>query len=101
MRHSDLLAQIPLFEGLSDDDREALGLRLTERRFAAGQEVFKMGDGGSSTYIVLSGSVQIFLPGGDNGERVALKDVRTGEYFGERRCQGGDRAARAYARGVG
>jgi CRP/FNR family cyclic AMP-dependent transcriptional regulator len=35
-------------------------------------------------YIVLSGAAQIFLPPREpNGERVVLKDVRTGEYFGE------------------
>jgi uncharacterized membrane protein len=84
MRHADLLAEIPLFEGLSDEDREGLGQRLTERKFAPADSVFKMGDKGSSMYIVLSGSVQIFLPGGGEGsERVVLKDLRTGEYFGE------------------
>jgi uncharacterized membrane protein len=85
MQHADLLAQIPLFEGLSDEDRDALGKRLTERRFALGEAVFKKGDKGSSMYIVLSGAVQIFLPGGDGdgSERVVLKDLRTGEYFGE------------------
>ena len=35
-------------------------------------------------YIVLSGAVQIYLPGDGTPEgRVVLKDARTGEYFGE------------------
>ena len=42
MRHADLLAQIPLFEGLSDEDREGLGQRLTERKFAPGEGVFRI-----------------------------------------------------------
>jgi CRP/FNR family cyclic AMP-dependent transcriptional regulator len=84
MNHAELLAQIPLFEGLTDDDREALARRLTEKTYKPGQTVFSKGDEGSSMYIVLSGAVQIFLPPGDkNGERVVLKDARTGEYFGE------------------
>src|SRR5215472_11090657 len=84
MLHGDLLAQIPLFEGLSDEDRESLGKRLTEKKFAAGEVVFSKGDKGSSMYIVLSGAVQIFLPPSDkDGENVILKDVHTGEYFGE------------------
>ena len=33
MRSADLLAQIPLFQGLTDEDREALGRRLTEKAF--------------------------------------------------------------------
>ena len=83
MLHADLLAEIPLFEGLSDEDRDALGRRLTEKKFHPGQSVFKKDDAGSSMYIVLSGSVQIFLPADGEVQRVALKDLRTGEYFGE------------------
>src|ERR1700723_4798563 len=57
---------------------------MNERPYKAGQPVFAMGEYGSSMYIVLSGAVQIFLPPKDKeGERVALKDARTGEYFGE------------------
>jgi CRP/FNR family cyclic AMP-dependent transcriptional regulator len=96
MRPADLLAQIPLFQGLSDDDREVLAQRLTEKRLAAGEIVFSQGDKGSSMYIVQSGAVQIYLPGKDEGSPpsplsppsppvppVPLRDVRTGEYFGE------------------
>ena len=84
MQHSDLLAQISLFEGLSDEDREALARRLQERTFKKDEVVFNKGDEGNSMYIVLSGAVQIFLPVEDkDAPRVVLKDVRTGEYFGE------------------
>ena len=84
MRHADLLAEVPMFEGLTDADREALGERLTEKNVTAGELVFSKGDAGSSMYLVLSGSVQIFLPSEDkDAPRVVLKDVRTGEYFGE------------------
>jgi uncharacterized membrane protein len=84
MRPADLLAQIPLFQGLSDADREALGERLTEKPFKAGDIVFSQGDKGSSMYVVQSGSVQIYLPSTDKDTPpVVLKDVRTGEYFGE------------------
>ncbi|MFO0675481.1 MAG: DUF1003 domain-containing protein [Polyangiaceae bacterium] len=82
MRHAELLAQIPIFEGLSDEDSEALATRLTEKRSPPGAVIFKKGDIGSSMYIVLSGAAQIFLPNED-GSRVVLKDVRSGEYFGE------------------
>jgi CRP/FNR family cyclic AMP-dependent transcriptional regulator len=84
MRHADLLAQIPLFEGLSDEDREALAQRLAEKTFKPDEMVFAKGDSGSSMYIVLTGAVQIFLPPPDKDTPpVVLKDVRTGEYFGE------------------
>lgn len=83
MLHSELLAQIPLFDTLAPEDLEALGRRMSERPFKAGEAVFAMGDSGSSMYVVLSGAVQIFLPAVDDAPRVILKDARTGEYFGE------------------
>lgn len=84
MLHSELLAQIPLFDTLAPEDLEALGNRMTERIFKAGEPVFAQGDEGSSMYVVLSGAVQIFLPPKEKDEPpVILKDARTGEYFGE------------------
>jgi CRP/FNR family cyclic AMP-dependent transcriptional regulator len=84
MRPADLLAQIPLFQGLNDEDREALAARLTEKTFKAGDVVFSQGDEGSSMYLVQSGSVQIYLPSKDKDTPpVVLKDLRSGEYFGE------------------
>ncbi|MGH7284997.1 MAG: DUF1003 domain-containing protein, partial [Polyangiaceae bacterium] len=52
--------------------------------FKPDEMVFAKGDQGSSMYIVLTGAVQIFLPPPDKDTPpVVLKDVRTGEYFGE------------------
>lgn len=84
MRHADLLGQLPLFDNLSDEDREDLASRLTEKTFKQSETVFSMGDSGSSMYIVLSGAVQIFLPPREaDAPPVVLKDLRSGEYFGE------------------
>jgi uncharacterized membrane protein len=84
MRHADLLAQIPLFEGLADEDRDSLAQRLTEKSFKTAETVFAKGDKGNSMYIVLSGAVQIFLPPADKDTPpVVIKDLRSGEYFGE------------------
>src|SRR5271154_5201305 len=83
MRPADLLTQIPVFQGLADEDCEALAKRLTEKSVKAGDIVFAQGDSGSSMYIVRSGTVQIYLASVDNAPPVVLKDLRTGEYFGE------------------
>jgi CRP/FNR family cyclic AMP-dependent transcriptional regulator len=84
MLPADLLAQIQLFQGLADEDREALAARLAEKAFRAGDIVFSQGDVGSSMYVVQSGAVQIYLPSADKDTPpVVLKDLRTGEYFGE------------------
>jgi uncharacterized membrane protein len=84
MRPADLLAQIPLFQGLDDEDREALAVRLEEKSLKAGDIVFSQGDKGSSMYLVQSGAVQIYLPSKEkDAPPVVLKDLRSGEYFGE------------------
>ena len=84
MRPAELLAQIPLFQGLADEDLEALTARLAEKSFRAGDIVFSKDDVGSSMYVVQSGAVQIYLPSADkDASPVVLKDLRTGEYFGE------------------
>jgi CRP/FNR family cyclic AMP-dependent transcriptional regulator len=83
MRPADLLTQIPVFQGLADEDCEALAQRLTEKSVKAGDIVFAQGESGSSMYIVRSGTVQIYLASVDNAPPVVLKDLRTGEYFGE------------------
>jgi uncharacterized membrane protein len=83
MLPAELLAQNPLFDTMSPEDIEGLAKKLVERKFDKGQIVFNKGDKGSSMYIIRSGAVQIFLPPQDDGPRVVLKDLRTGEYFGE------------------
>ena len=84
MRHADLLAQIPLFEGLSDEDREELAGRMIERHYEQGKAVFAKGERGFSMYVVLSGRVQVFLPAeSPEAPRVVLTDLGFGQYFGE------------------
>src|SRR3954454_12274107 len=84
MLHSELLAQIPLFDTLAAEDLEALAGRMTERHYKASEKVFDKNDEGSSMYVVLSGAVKIFLPGGGPEEpRLICKAAGPGEYFGE------------------
>ena len=84
MDRSQLLAQVSLFRGLSPEDRQALGLRLNERTCAPGQLIFSKGEVGTSMYVVGAGSVRIFLPPGvDGAPRVVLKEMASGEHFGE------------------
>ncbi len=77
-----LLRSIPLFEGLSEEDLQALSGALVSRAFKAGEMIFAQGDEGSAMYIVESGDVNIHLAG-DDSQRISLKDLARGEYFGE------------------
>ncbi len=79
---TELLRSIPMFEGLGDEDLDALASSLVERTLRAGEMIFDQGDSGTEMYIVASGHVNIHLPG-EASRRVSLKDIARGEYFGE------------------
>jgi uncharacterized membrane protein len=82
MDYVPLIARIPMFADLGDDDVQILATSVRERRFAAGQVIIQQGDSGTSMYIVAEGHVNIFLPG-EASRRISLKDIAHGEYFGE------------------
>jgi CRP/FNR family cyclic AMP-dependent transcriptional regulator len=79
---AELLRSIPLFEGLTEEDLQALAGSITPRSFKAGQMIFNQGDSGSEMYLIAAGHVNIHLPG-EASRRVSLKDISHGEYFGE------------------
>jgi CRP-like cAMP-binding protein len=79
-----LLAQlksVPLFQAVALRDLSALAARADRRRLAAGAVVFQEGSPADSLYIVLSGSVKIFV--NDAGKEVVLDTKKAGDYFGE------------------
>jgi uncharacterized membrane protein len=82
MDATPLLRSIPMFDGLAEDDLEALANALDMRTFKAGTQIFAQGDIGYAMYIVASGHINIFLPG-EESRRVSLKDISRGEFFGE------------------
>ncbi len=82
MSYADLIAGIPMFEDLAQEDLAILGQSLVERKFAAGEIIMNLGDKGTSMFIVADGHVNIYLPG-EASRRISLKDVAAGEYLGE------------------
>jgi CRP/FNR family transcriptional regulator, cyclic AMP receptor protein len=82
MSYAELLARVPMFENLADDDRQALAQSLIERKFTAGEIIMNLGDRGTSMFIVAEGHVNIYLPG-EASRRISLKDITTGEHLGE------------------
>ena len=82
MESLDLLRSIPMFATLSDDDLRALATAVSRREFKAGAMIFALGDRGNAMYIVERGDVNIHLPG-QSSQRISLKDISRGEYFGE------------------
>ena len=78
----ELLAEVPLFQSLDDDERAALAANLEEVQFAKGKMIFLYGEPGESLYIVQSGEAEVFIK--DNtGNRMVLEVLSRGKYFGE------------------
>jgi CRP/FNR family transcriptional regulator, cyclic AMP receptor protein len=77
-----LLEGIDLFVGISREDLNFLAQRVELHHYRAGEIIFNYGEIGSIMHIVVSGAVNIYLPG-EASRRISLKDIARGEYFGE------------------
>jgi len=80
--NAELLADVPFFQLLDEQERGALAESLEKIAVPAGQSLFRTGDPGDSLYIVKTGSVEIFFKN-DTGERVLLETATNGDFFGE------------------
>lgn len=76
------LQAVSLFHSVEENGLRALAERVRHRSLPAERLVFKEGEPADSMYVVLSGSVKIFLQN-DAGKEVLLDTKRAGEYFGE------------------
>jgi len=81
MTRQELLANIPLFESLTQDDLNGLTIRLEEVEYAAGDTIFCQGDEGSSLLVIEDGAVEIAY--GEGLGKVVLTTLFNGQYFGE------------------
>lgn len=86
------LSNVPLFESLSDDERQAIAAMATTRSLPTNSIVVNEGDQTDSMYIILSGKVKIYLSDED-GKEITLGIEGPGDYFGEMVLDGGRRSA--------
>jgi len=77
-----ILAEVPLFSRLDDQEREALSAMLQPRLFRAGERIFSAGDRGETLYVIRSGKVRLELTTNE-GECLLLDRVGPGEVLGE------------------
>lgn len=93
--HDDILAEVPLFSLLDDQERAALAERVDVVTVPAGNLVFHYGDPGDSMYVVRKGAVEISFEN-DTGDKIILETAREGDFFGEMSLlDGGARMASA------
>ena len=76
------LKAVSLFQAVDERDLSALADRTKRRRLQEGKIVFKEGSPADSLYVVLAGSVKIFI-NDETGKEVVLDTKKAGQYFGE------------------
>ncbi len=77
-----LLAEIPLFSNMDDDERAEVRSIMTERIFKPGQQVMNAGDPSCAFSIIERGEVEVWLTDAD-GKKVVLDVLGPGKFFGE------------------
>jgi CRP/FNR family transcriptional regulator, cyclic AMP receptor protein len=93
----ELLADVELFEHVSEDDRARLAEFIDFRQLAAGETLFNTGEPGESLYVVKSGEIELFIKD-TAGQKILLAIASAGEVFGELALlDRGPRTATAYA----
>jgi CRP/FNR family cyclic AMP-dependent transcriptional regulator len=75
-------SSIPLFSGLSDKQVDWLRSRLYASTFPASQDMMVTGMPGDRVYIILSGTVKVYIPQTD-GEEVVVTILGPGDPVGE------------------
>jgi len=79
---SHTLAEIELFEGLEEAERERLESRCTWRRYGSGEMVLERGSESREVLFIIAGSVDI-LNFSLTGREVAYARLTAGDCFGE------------------
>jgi uncharacterized membrane protein len=92
-----LLAEVPFFQLLDEEERGVLAGLVEVVRIPANQPVFNYGDPGDCLYVIRSGEVEIFFKD-DTGQRIVLETAGVGHVFGEiSLLDGGPRTASVVA----
>jgi len=81
-RRVETLARTPLFAGLRRTLLGRLAIRLFEKSYAAGEEIFAEGDPGHALFVVESGEVEVVRRSTAGGEE-QLGVFSAGSSFGE------------------
>lgn len=93
-----MLAEVPIFELLDDNERLALAQMMDCRAFKAGTTLFEYGDPGGEIYIIRNGDIEVFVVN-QEGEKIVIAENTHGDVVGELSfLDGGHRTATAFAR---
>ena len=72
-----VLAEVPLFAGLSRRHLKRVASLARTRRFARGTSIVRRGDAGTSFFVLIDGEARVVVPKG------RARRLRAGDFFGE------------------
>ena len=78
----DVLAEVPIFEGLSKSELRNIERIVHKRKFSKGEKIFKEGNPGLGMYIIRKGSIDI-LKELDGGGSLKIAHLEQGAFTGE------------------
>jgi pyruvate,water dikinase len=76
-QHAEMLARVPLFEGVGDDDRAKIARLFKQRTFATGETVTKEGSHAAAFFVIESGTATVTVRGEHR------RTMEAGDFFGE------------------
>ncbi len=76
-----LLRQVELFQGLDEDALRLIANQMAEQPFADGEIVFREGDPGDRLFVLLSGTMHVYVE--RDGKVISYSRLQVGEFFGE------------------
>jgi CRP-like cAMP-binding protein len=79
---TELFSKVPLFEGVSPEDRAALARAATLRSYRRGETIVQQGQPGDAFYVLVRGRVAVAIVAPD-GREVVLNTLGEGDHFGE------------------
>lgn len=80
--HISCIAHVPIFAGLSREDRLEIAQTALSREYAKGEMVYSAGDAGGRLYVLYTGQAKVFRIN-PNGREQVLRTVEPGDFVGE------------------
>ena len=80
--YEDVLAQVPLFSGLTQHELQLIAGTCKEREYPTGAALLRQGETGVGLFVILSGSVRVTQRRDDGSER-ELATLGRGDVLGE------------------
>lgn len=77
-----MLSQVYLFDGLSEDELDAIERHAVIKRYRKNTVIIERGDDANALYILLQGEVKVFVAD-ERGKEVVLRELGPGSVLGE------------------